>query len=382
MRVSMPAASVRSALGVELESYSHPDRPGTLALRARTPPEVPASLQGVVRHVYGLNQLPEESRHAVVSADGVVTGDNAPASVVLGDDAAAMGATSFPVVAGMEGDQQFTLMVGAVCPDGSKPSEQQIEAHPTEPCAHTGLSFTEGTVRMHNQDTGARYDVVATPSARAPLHCIFHHHQGNQSLPTGPYCWLVTPPDASVANYAALHVLNVTLTYGSERVHAGNTLSDPLFGMASATPQFLRHLYGVPSGARSTAAGNRVAISSFLKEYFSPADLAAFQRAAGLPQQPVADVKGTAPNVPSNPGGEASLDVQTVSGMAPGVPLTVFSFEGTNKYAEPYSDWCVVCLRVAFPARPRTDCSVWQAECAGGHGPGHDSVGHFHLLRR
>lgn len=338
VRVSMPAASVQSALGVELESYSHPDRPGMLAVRARTPPEVPASLRGVVRHVFGLNQLPEESRHTVVGSGGEVVGSNAPARVVLGE-VAAMDSTSFPVVAGLEGDQQFSLMVGAVCPDGSKPTEQEIAANPTEPCALVGGSFTQGTVQLHNQDTGARYDVVITPGARRmPLHCHFKK-QGNGSVPAGPYCWLATPPDASVANYAALHVLNVTLTYESGTVYAGNRMSEPLFGMASATPQFLRHLYGVPSGARGTAPGNRVAISSFLKQFFSPDDLAAFQRAAGLPQQAVADVEGSEPNQPSSPGGEASLDVQTVSGMAPGVPLTVFSFKGTNKYAEPYSDW-------------------------------------------
>lgn len=97
--------------------------------------------------------------------------------------------------------------------------------------------------------------------------------------------------------------------------------------MPDMTPTVLRELYQVPPHLVGSNSTNRQAIAMFLDEHFSPSDLRTFQRTFEVkPSKPVATVIG--PNDPLQPTGEASLDVQTILGIAPNVSTWVWSVAG------------------------------------------------------
>lgn len=88
------------------------------------------------------------------------------------------------------------------------------------------------------------------------------------------------------------------------------------------TPSKLHDLYKTPNRV-ATNAGNSQAIVSFEEQYWSHADLNKFFAATGTkPITPT--IIGF--NDDSNPGGEASLDIQWIAGVGQGVPTTTWSF--------------------------------------------------------
>ena len=101
-------------------------------------------------------------------------------------------------------------------------------------------------------------------------------------------------------------------------------------------PADLARVYGFQYGNTSTPKPYAQAVVSFLKQYWSPHDLALFQRANGLPDHPVDRLIG--PNDASMPGVEASLDVQFLNGMAFDVDNWVISTAGQVGVNEPWLD--------------------------------------------
>jgi hypothetical protein len=88
------------------------------------------------------------------------------------------------------------------------------------------------------------------------------------------------------------------------------------------TPAKLRKLYNVPNNVGTNAA-NSQAVVSFEEQYWSSADLGLFFEATGT-QPVVPTVVGY--NDETQPGGEASLDIQWIAGVGQGVPTTTWSF--------------------------------------------------------
>lgn len=108
-------------------------------------------------------------------------------------------------------------------------------------------------------------------------------------------------------------------TFGTE---VGDTPEEALSDIDSSyivTPKFLRLLYNISAETRGTNSEvTRQAIPSFLEQYYSESDLQAYLAQHGItPQMNISNVIGI--NIPSFPGGEASLDTQLMMGMAPGV---------------------------------------------------------------
>lgn len=93
----------------------------------------------------------------------------------------------------------------------------------------------------------------------------------------------------------------------------------------SATPECLKSHYQINSTGTNT--NNSMAVIEFAGSFFSPSDLAKFQKQFDLPNQPVAKIIG---NNGDDPGTEASLDVQAILGIAPGVPLTFIIIAKTD----------------------------------------------------
>ena len=105
------------------------------------------------------------------------------------------------------------------------------------------------------------------------------------------------------------------------------------------TPQLLYKDYKI-GNYTSKSGNNSQAIASFLKQYFSPSDLKAFQKGYKLQQEAVAKVVGE--NDPQDPGMEANLDVQFIMSTARNAPTW---FVSTSKLAnhgqEDFLSWII-----------------------------------------
>ena len=89
------------------------------------------------------------------------------------------------------------------------------------------------------------------------------------------------------------------------------------------TPSCIKGLYNVNNYVASSTSNTSLAVTGFLEQYIAPSDLTAFFTAYDPTHARAAIIVG--PNVPSNPGVEASLDIQYSMGVAPGVPVTFWS---------------------------------------------------------
>ena len=79
----------------------------------------------------------------------------------------------------------------------------------------------------------------------------------------------------------------------------------------SVTPKTIDEDYKI-SGYKSTNKNNSQAIAAFLRQYFKPSDLKQFQKRFDIADKPIVKVVGK--NNEDNPGIEASLDVQYITG--------------------------------------------------------------------
>lgn len=84
-----------------------------------------------------------------------------------------------------------------------------------------------------------------------------------------------------------------------------------LSSIDNVSPQSIEESYNI-SGYSSSSPNNSQAVAGFLKQYFRPSDLTKFQEKFNVPSNPIAKVLGT--NEIERPGGEASLDVQYITG--------------------------------------------------------------------
>ena len=103
------------------------------------------------------------------------------------------------------------------------------------------------------------------------------------------------------------------------------------------TPDYLNQQYNT-SGYVSNNSQNSQAVAGFLREYFSPHDLASFQKKYNLPVKPIVKVVGT--NIASVPGTEANLDVQYISATGRNVS-TWFVSSYRSDYQTDFLSWII-----------------------------------------
>lgn len=89
--------------------------------------------------------------------------------------------------------------------------------------------------------------------------------------------------------------------------------------MVELDPGIIEKEYNL-MGYKSTNSNNSQAIAGFLKQYFSPKDLERFQLEFGIDSNPIVKVIGM--NNERSPGGEASLDVQYITGTVCAFPTS------------------------------------------------------------
>lgn len=122
-----------------------------------------------------------------------------------------------------------------------------------------------------------------------------------------------------------------------------DTAADP-FASCSAmgcdglvTPEVLRVRYNLSASRPATGKATQ-AVAQFLEQYYTPADLTGFIKGckvATTQTQPAV----IGPNNSSDPGIEATLDIEYVMGVAPGVPTTFLSTGGREATQEPFLEF-------------------------------------------
>jgi len=109
---------------------------------------------------------------------------------------------------------------------------------------------------------------------------------------------------------------------------------------ALVSPTTLRKLYSVGSYVASSGKSSQ-AVASFLEQYYSPKDLSAFFKKYD-PASVSRNVTVVGPNDASNPGIEASLDIEYIMAMGAGVDTTFWYQAGRqpgNADNEPFLDF-------------------------------------------
>ena len=104
------------------------------------------------------------------------------------------------------------------------------------------------------------------------------------------------------------------------------------------TPDYLSQQYNT-SGYVSHDSQNSQAVASFVNEYFSPEDLALFQKKYNLPVKPIVKVVGR--NNASDAGVEAELDVQYISATGRNVDTWFVSTESTFPIGDDFLLWII-----------------------------------------
>merc|ERR1719149_180634 len=127
-------------------------------------------------------------------------------------------------------------------------------------------------------------------------------------------------------------VAHVQQTSDSGAVHSLGT-SVPFEVKTLVTPSVLRSQYNWPEDMKGEH-GSSQAVAEFYGEFFSNNDLTSFFNEVGEDEQSIAmaNVKGNLVNDQDHAGGEASLDVQYLMGMAPKVPTYFYSYSDLNPY--------------------------------------------------
>ena len=109
--------------------------------------------------------------------------------------------------------------------------------------------------------------------------------------------------------------------------------------LLGTTPATIDKDYNI-SGYTSSSSKNSQAIASFLKQYFSPEDLAKFQEKFNLPNKPITKIVGD--DKPKDPGIEANLDVQYISATGRNVDTWfVYVNKLANHGQEDFLSWII-----------------------------------------
>ena len=128
-------------------------------------------------------------------------------------------------------------------------------------------------------------------------------------------------------------------------IHTSSSRSSVKAVGGGITPDVIDKTYGM-NGYTSSARNNSQAVTGFLKQYFDPKDLAAFQKQFGLPDHPISRVVGT--NKPTNEGIEAALDVQYIGAAGRGVSTWFVSTSTlANGGQEDFLSWVIGMLNTS-----------------------------------
>ncbi|EFA80244.1 hypothetical protein PPL_07069 [Heterostelium album PN500] len=166
-------------------------------------------------------------------------------------------------------------------------------------------------------------------------------------LPNNTVYCLTGELSGSLENYLPLN-LSLTTLYND------STTSSPYYTTTYLgqflTPQVIQERYQMPfltgSFSNNTSVSpdwsiNSQSVAEFLEQYYSDADLVQFFKMVGIDSRLSQRVTVIGPNDQSNPGGEASLDIQYLMGLAAGYNTTFWSVGNLTNGQEPFLDWII-----------------------------------------
>eukprot|EP01041_Mallomonas_annulata_P002050 gene2050-4001_t len=168
----------------------------------------------------------------------------------------------------------------------------------------------------------------------------------------------------SIPEHVAVHISFVSLN--SPVLHSLNTprnsnrvkvesveVTEEAMDIGGTSVSILRNLYKTPS--TSSKRGSQ-AIVGFYYEFFSNNDLKDFFTRSGLDSSlaniPLSNIYGNLGNFEDSPGHEASMDVQYIMGMAPGIPTYFYSMDALNpidQVNEGFLEWLFIIGNQAKP---------------------------------
>lgn len=150
----------------------------------------------------------------------------------------------------------------------------------------------------------------------------------------------------SQPEYSFTTVTSLAAVY-SNGLQSQPTAGFPVISSPQVLPTTLQQLYNIPVGTFATNPGATQSVPEFEEQYYSPSDLSEFLTGLGLPSTPVS-VFGY--NDPSQPGGEADLDIQWIMAMAPLAPTTFISnFQNSTLQVDDILSWQLLVTNMTTP---------------------------------
>eukprot|EP00003_Mantamonas_plastica_P028381 TRINITY_DN6409_c2_g1_i2.p1 TRINITY_DN6409_c2_g1~~TRINITY_DN6409_c2_g1_i2.p1 ORF type:complete len:695 (-),score=174.05 TRINITY_DN6409_c2_g1_i2:491-2575(-) len=291
---------------------------------------VPKFIAKYIHHIAGINTFPNYDRahHMKSQFDSVdvqpkvEAGSNAPR-----------------ILRSRNGDGQLPLFVLPVCKDGSMPTGSDT------PCSSSDAATTLVATITFNGTRGTETTTVNLDLTTAGTCKLCSQWRGFWNVlcsgaAPGQDVVACNLPLKGIRNYSP-QTVTYTTKYASGATSATLPYNVKVWGGQLATPASLSAFYGIPTGTKGTAPGNSAAVAEFLGQFYSPEDLKVFLAHNDLPNA-IPFVIG--PNDPGVPGGEATLDIEYLMGMAPGVPPVFWSVALENAQIEPFHKWMVQVL--------------------------------------
>ncbi|EGG15060.1 hypothetical protein DFA_09883 [Cavenderia fasciculata] len=326
----------RRALDTHFESFKHKDT-GKEVIRTLGPYHMPAELVDVVQFVGGTTRFPNAklSSHSKPNHQFFNHVEQLKSGKI--------GASSnSPVISRMyAGDQSLAFLILPVCQDGSTSTNSQSICSGS----FTGVTVAStNTAAIQTTFTASNGLVCAScnafPNSLAQGSCDRSNTALNLTAST-VYCLSPEISSPLLQNYVPL---NLTFTTGYTGGQSSTPFSLTTYLGQFLTPQFIQQLYDMPAlegsyPPNAPVSPNTVAVAEFLEQYYAPADLEQFFNMVGLDPRIADRVNVIGPNNITNPGGEASLDIQWLLGLAPGYNTTFWSLAGLVDGQEPFLEW-------------------------------------------
>jgi len=295
--------------------------PAGYFLRAHTHYSVPADVAEAVDFVGGLNRLPSLAARSVSS----------PAPAVSAVDST----SNSPQILSLLGGANVLAAVIPRCSDGSvMPTYNKCGGAASAAPAHQ-LSIT---IDYNQAGVGPGVSSVidvGMPNCRA---CSAYPRTLDYGNAVHRFCsgaLSAADQSALVCLVPATNVataVNTTATVVATFVTGAKSAAAALVSYVepAVTPAFIKKQYGLLTPGLHLGSQS---VSEFLGQYYSPKDLQYYL--AYYSVKPSFSVNVIGPNVASDPGGEATLDIQVMQGVAPGINTSFWSTAGLRNNSQP-----------------------------------------------
>ncbi|GAM28939.1 hypothetical protein SAMD00019534_121150 [Acytostelium subglobosum LB1] len=322
--VSANAAIASAKLDTKFEQFEHPQTSKTV-IRTLGPYSVPYKLASIVHFIGGTVRFPNRRVKSINANENVAV--------------AASGCNN-PVIPRLyAGDESFTFIMLPKTQSGgvwTDPSQVQMMG-----------------VAISSAQYSTPYSTILEPSQLTCESCsqitnsaiqqICQRTNQQNSLPANTvYCVSEEITSSDFQNYRPYN-LSFVINYSTGSSSAATY--DQFYMGQYTTVQAIQERYNMPmiEGAfpegQYSSSPVQQAVAEFLDQYYNGTDLEQFFEIMGLDPRLAARVFVNGPNNVTNPGAEASLDIQYLMGLAPGFNTTFYSVGGTVNGQEPFLEW-------------------------------------------